>query len=282
MKKAIKYIIPILVVIMIILIIIISKNSKKNEESYAYSEFKNYKEEYVPQKNKYNCNEFSIINMDTEGLLQIYFNNFKIAILEDTEVAFNMLDKEYREKRFGNLESFRKYITSNYNLIRGSSLSSYITKEYGDYTQYVCRDNNGNYYVFRENAIMEYTMLLDTYTIELPEFTEKYYTATEQQKVALNIDRFIQAINSKDYKFAYNCLADSYKNNYFKTQNDFETYIKQNFYEKNTIGYKQFDTEGNVYTYSVILTNEKTGEQINKTFICRLGEGSDFVLSFNK
>lgn len=282
MKKTIKYLIPILLVIMIILIIIISKNSKKNEESYAYSEFKNYKEEYVPQKKKYDCNEFSIIDMDTEGVLQIYFNNFKTAVLEDAEVAFNMLDKEYREKRFGNLESFKEYITSNYNLIRGASLSSYIANEYGNYTQYVCVDSNGNYCIFRETAIMEYTILLDTYTIELPEFTEKYYNATEQQKVALNIDRFIQAINNKDYAYSYNCLADSYKNNYFKTQKDFETYVKQNFYEKNIVGYKQFDTQGELYTYSVILTNPKTGEQLDKTFIMQLGENTDFVLSFNK
>ena len=281
MKKAIKYLIPILLVIMMILIFIINKNSKDTEEN-AYTEFKNYKEEYVPQKKKYDCNEFSIIDMDTEDLLQIYFNNYKTAVLEETETAFNMIDKEYREKRFGNLESFKKYVTTNYNNIRGASLSSYITNEYDNYTQYVCKDSNGNYYIFREKAIMEYTMLLDTYTIELPEFTEKYYTATEQQKVALNIDKFIQAINNKDYKFAYNCLADSYKNNYFKTQSDFETYVKQNFYESSTIGYKQFGTEGELYTYSVILTNKETREQKNKTFIMQLEEGTDFVLSFDK
>ena len=129
---------------------------------------------------------------------------------------------------------------------------------------------------------MEYTLILDTYTIDLPEFLEKYNNSTDQQKVALNIDKFMQAINAKDYKYAYNCLADSFKNNYFKTQEEFENYAKENFYSSNNVEYNEFDTQGDVYTYSVILTDKETSEQKNKTFIVKLEEGTEFVLSFNR
>ena len=161
-------------------------------------------------------------------------------------------------------------------------LSQYLKTKEPDYTQYVCVDQNGNYYIFRETSAMNYTVILDTYTIDLPEFLEKYNTASDQQKVALNIDRFMQAINDKDYKYAYNCLADSFKNNYFKTQAEFESYVKKNFYENSDIKYNEFKTQQDLYTYSVIFTDKKTGEKKNKTFVMQLGEGTKFVLSFNR
>lgn len=282
MKKKIRFLIFVLLILIIVLLFIINKQGKKEEqEVYGDSEFKNYKEEYVEQKKKYGCNEFSLINISTDDLLKMYFNKYKNSILENPEDAFNMLDKEYREKRFGNIEKFKEYITKNYNLIVGTELSSYIADNYDNYTQYVCKDNKGNYYIFRETAVMEYSMLLDTYTIDLPEFAQKYYSATQQQKVALNIEKFIQAINEENYYYAYNCLADSYKNNNFTTQEEFEIYAKEVFYGSD-IEYKVFNTEGEVYTYSVVLTNRNTQEQTNKTFIMQLGERTEFVMSFNK
>ena len=279
MKNKIKYLIIILLIVAILLIFYINKQ-KKDNSTYG-TEFKNYKEEYVAPKTKYECNEFSIINMSTHELLQIYFNNYKNAVLEEPEKAYNLLEKEYREKRFGSIEAYKLYIENNKEKITISAIDSYQVKQDGDNNRYICIDTEGNYYIFNETAVMDYTVILDTYTIDLPEFTEKYNTATEQQKVALNIDKFMQAINDKNYRYAYSCLADSYKNNNFKTLEEFEIYAKQNFYLSSRVGYKQFDILQEVYTYSVILTNEETGEQMNKTFIVQLGEGTEFVLSFN-
>ena len=38
----------------------------------------------------------------------------------------------------------------------------------------------------------------------------------------MNIDKFFQMINRQDYDAAYNCLAQSYRNNYFTTEEEFE------------------------------------------------------------
>ena len=129
---------------------------------------------------------------------------------------------------------------------------------------------------------MNFSIILDTYTIDLPEFTEKYNSANENQKVALNIDKFMTAINAKDYKYAYNCLAGSFKNNYFKTEAEFENYAKANFYESNTVAYNTFETQGDLYTYSVTITDTKTANKKQKTFIMQLGEGTEFVMSFDR
>ncbi len=229
-----------------------------------------------------NNNTFIYNRISEEDLISKYIYYYKTNAVLNSDIAYNLLDKEYREKRFGNIEEYKTYVENNKEKIYSSLLDSYQIKEDGDNTRYICIDQYGNYYIFTENAVMDYTVILDTYTIDLPEFTERYETATEQQKVALNIDKFMQAINNKDYKYAYNCLADSYKNNYFKTQADFENYAKENFYASSTVGYSEFAEEGDVYTYSVVLTDNETEEQMNKTFIMQLGEGTDFVLSFNR
>ena len=279
MKNKIKYLIVILLVVALFLIFYIWKQDKV--DSSLGTEFKNYEEQYIAPKTRYECNEFSIINVTTNELLQMYFNDYKNAVLQEPEKAYNILQEQYREEKFGSFEEYKKYIENNKETITTATLESYQVKD-EETNRYICIDQNGRYYIFDETAIMDYTVILDTYTLDLPEFTEKYEIANEQQKVALNIDRFMQAINDGDYKFAYNCLADSYKNNYFKTQAGFENYAKQNFYENSTIGYKEFNMEGELYTYSVVLTDKKTGEQMNKTFIMQLGEGTEFVLSFDK
>ena len=56
-------------------------------------------------------------------------------------------------------------------------LKSYKIDKNNDYTQYVLIDNLENYYIFRETSVMDYTVILDTYTIDLPEFLEKYENA---------------------------------------------------------------------------------------------------------
>ena len=274
----------ILVIILILIICIIILNKKNNVQNNNYENMYaiNRDSSIISVKNKYECNEFKYMSVTIDELLNIYLNKYKNDISKNLERAYNMLDEDYRNKKFGNIEEFRKYVENNKEDILTTKLTSYQTKTDGENTRYICLSEKGNYYIFNETAVMDFSIILDTYTIDLPEFLEKYNVATDQQKVALNIDKFIQAINNKDYKYAYNCLADSYKNNYFKTELEFENYAKENFYENNTVGYKQFDKEGNLYTYLVILTDKSTGEQKNKTFIMQLGEGTEFVMSFDR
>lgn len=264
-------------------------NIDENNMTFSIEQFDNKDEIYNVKVNIPNeiqekdNNVFSELGLIQEELIQEYINDFKRLALAYPDKLYNdFLDEEYRNKRYGNLEAFRKYISENKDRIESINLEKYQVTDYVGYTQYYAIDENGKYYIFNAENPAKYKILLDTYTIDLPEFTEKYNSATEQQKVALNIDKFMQAINAKDYKYAYGCLADSFKNNYFKTQAEFENYAKENFFEINTIEYNEFNTQGDVYTYSVILKDKSTGDQKAKTFIMRLGEGTDFEMSFNR
>lgn len=248
-------------------------NIKEGDQIYIDSE--------PLESNDYNYFEYRMVT--NEEIVWDYFSQYKSNLLYGNMLdSYNMLDLNYREKKFGNYEGFQKYVQNNIINIIKAKIESYQVKTSNNSNRYICLDQYGNYYIFNETAVMEFSLVLDTYTIDLPEFTEKYNSGTDQQKVALNIDKFIQAINTTDYKYAYNCLADSFKNNYFKTQEEFETYAKENFYARNTVTYNQFDMQGEYYTYSITITNQETSESINKTFIMELGEGTEFKLSFNR
>ncbi|MDO5556000.1 MAG: hypothetical protein Q4G09_05075 [Clostridia bacterium] len=233
------------------------------------------------ENRSYNTFEYSIVS--EEEKIKYYIEEYNNNIKYNAEKAYNSLNKEYRDNRFGSIEKFEEYVSYIMKGINLIVLDKYQTTTTDDYTQYVCIDTNENYYIFRETAPMQYTVILDTYTLDLPEFIEKYNSVNEQGKVALNIQKFTQAINSQDYKYAYNCLSNGFKTNYFNNQQSFETYIKQNLYSNNKIEFVNFSVNGGVYTYKVQFTDkENENSQIReKTFIMQLNEGTGFEMSFD-
>jgi len=225
-------------------------------------------------------NTYTVANINQVDMVSKYLASYKENIIYNPEEAYNLLDKSYREARFGNIEKFKEYVENNKTTLTQATVSKYKMSKTDDYTQYTILDQNENYYIFRETAVMEYSVILDTYSIDLPEFIEQYNEGTEQEKVAMNIDKFIQAINAKDYAFAYSKLSDGFKNNYFKTQASFEKYVKENLYEANEISFNNFNNQANIYTYTTIIKDKTTGQTKQQNFVVKLNEGTKFEMSF--
>jgi len=228
-------------------------------------------------------NAFEYYRITDETLIRNYLGNYKSNVLYNIQDAYELLDEEYRNKRFGSLDSYKMHVTEELSKIKGSLVAKYKINQYNDYVQYVCIDRDENYYIINETAVMEYSLILDTYTLDLPEFLEKYNSTNPQGMVALNIQKFIDSINNKDYKYAYSKLAEGFKNSNFSTLQSFERYIKSNIYEKNKIEYLDFKEEGSVYTYKIIFSdaNSENTPTKTKTIIMQLQEGTGFVLSFD-
>ena len=131
---------------------------------------------------------------------------------------------------------------------------------------------------------MQYAVILDTYTIDLPEFKEKYTNATAEQKVLLNIQKFFEAINNKDYKYAYHKLDNTFKANNFTGLEQFENYIKTNFFEQNKLAANEAEIQGDNYLYKITISDATSQDKntVTKTFVMQLKEGTDFVMSFSK
>lgn len=225
------------------------------------------------EKNEINIYDYKNITDENyvRGLLLKYQNE----VLFDEETAYNNLDEEYREKRFGSLDNFKEYAKNN--IIRNVKLklAKYQINNYDDYTEYVCLDNDGNYYIFNEKSIMNYGLLLDTYTVNVPQFIKKYENGNNQLKVGMNIDKILSAIKENDYNYIYSKLDDTYKNNNFNTVEEFKAYIQSIFVSDN-VSYSEFKDLGGVYTYKLLIDNNES----NITVIMKLLDNDDFVMSF--
>jgi hypothetical protein len=86
------------------------------------------------------------------------------------------------------------------------------------------------------------------------------------------VDLFIKMINDVNYQGAYKVLSNEFKNNYFKTQEDFENYVKSTFFNYNFLSAKEIKQEGNVYLYKTEIASgiNKAALIIEKTFIINL------------
>ena len=112
---------------------------------------------------------------------QMLLKNYQYLIENDIKLAYEKLDNQYRTKKFSNVERYTQYI--NNIGIKQAKVMQYQKSVYNDYTQYVVLDENGRYYIFKESSVMNYSVLLDIYTVELQEFTDKYNSAKGEEKV---------------------------------------------------------------------------------------------------
>ena len=240
-------------------------------------------------------NGYNIINTvstDDRTVAKEVFYNYKNSILYDTENAYQMLEETYRVKKFGNFEKYKMYVQNNYENIKNSVATQYQVVEHKDMKEYVCLDQNNNYYIFDILTDGNYKVYLDTYIIDLPQFTEKYNKANAQEKVALNINKFIAALNAQDYKYIYSKLADSFKSNYFENEESLKEYLVNNLYENNEVECEEFAQEGTIYTYKIKVTKIISEEEKEMYYgknapsqymniVMQLNEGTDFIMSFS-
>ena len=206
------------------------------------------------------------------------------------------MSKEYREKRFVNLENFKKYVENNKEEIKNIDITQYLVNGLEDYTEYVGKDQYGNLYIFKEKAVMDYTIELDDYTLDYEdkEFLEEYNSSTDQYKVANNINKIVKMINNRDYLSIYNVLDETFRETEFGSIEKFEEYMRRAFPEHYEVNYEKFDKEDEgIYSQNIILTEimikdeddeyqeGDEGDIVQKTILMKIGDNTDFTISFN-
>ena len=233
--------------------------------------------------NKNDYNMYKNQNITNEYVTNEYFVLLKRLMLSDPDMAYTLMKEEYKNSRFGNINEFRNYINNNRQEILKIDMKQYLVNNYENYIEYVAKDQFGNLYIFDENEDKSIDIKFDTYTLKSEVFTNKYIKSTDEGKVQMNIDKFIQMINRHDYITSYNCIADSFKNNYFKTQEEFQNYIENNFYSYNKFEFKSCEKKAaDIYVCKVQLTDymNENSEIKEINVIMQLGDNLDFKMSF--
>ena len=218
-------------------------------------------------------------------IAQQYMKAYKDMFLTNAEIAYNHLDEAYREKRFQNVEEYQKYIEKNLEELSEVQLNQYLVNNYEDYTEYVCTDDNNNYYIFKEKSPMNFTLLLDTYTLESEKFTTEYNKVNDQHKVMMNIDKWVQMLNNRDYKAAYEVLDKTFREENFGTVDDFEEYMRTIYPYFYDLEFGELEEEEGLYIQQITLKNKNDVQDTGREqhIIMQLEKGTtNFVMSFRR
>ena len=265
------------------------KISMEEYKNYVQEILKNDNEEKVEvsaskiteiKSNEYNAFKIKNYNELINSTIENYLNYYYYLQQTDKQSAYDLLNKEYREARFGDVNNYYQYLQNN-----NSREISYM-KEYteGSTNKFIAVNKFGDYYIFIETAPMKFSIMLDSYTIPLTETTTKYNSATNEQKACMCLEQVKEMLNNKDYKTIYNHLNSTYKNNNFETQDKFTSYMKEKFYDINNFKYESYQVSNNSYIINVKVSDD-TDESKNFTmsFVVKLADSIDkFEMSFEK
>lgn len=193
-----------------------------------------------------------------------------------------MLDINYNNKRFENFDNFKDYIRENIEEIQKSSLAKYKIQNFDDYKEYLCIDNYGNYYIFKEDSAMDYTVLLDQYTIDDEIFINQYVQKSNATKAQMNLNKFNQMLNRGDYSAAYEKLNDEFRKKYFEDEKSFKEYVLKNLFRYNQFDYKEISGQDKEYKIKTEIKNmlKLDDEGIFKRFKINLSN-NNFDISFD-
>ena len=285
--------------------IAVNSDYELTEEFYLYVILDNKNETFAiePINNISDISKIEIINEDQNiekngintytdyspslsDILNNYITRYKTLALAVPDIAYNYLDEQYREKRFGNVENFKQYVQENRNTIKQTRAVAYLSeylynKEF--VIEYKIYDQFGRIYVFDEKDELNYKIKLDTYTIMSDEDYNYYINATNLEKVEANIDDFFQMINARDYTAAYSVLSDGFKSTYFKTESSFESFMKQTLYDNCQIDFGNFsDKISGVFTQYVEIKNgnNNNDKKIRMNIVMQLEGETGYKLSF--
>lgn len=240
-------------------------DEEKNNESIIQNEY----------------NEFEFKEYSEEDIIRELFYNYKYLMLDDVENAFNLLEEKYKSKRFDNdLNEFREYINEQTTKIENSTFIQYAEIEDN---KYVVQDDLGNQYIFDIKDFYNYTVKLDIYTVLDEYFIQQYNEANKESKAHTNVDIFLQMINSKDYKQAYEKVGDKIKENNLNSIDKFKEYMSDNFYSTNYLEVNDIEQndDGN-YIVNVTLKDNvsSVANSMKKSLIIQLMEDNDFRIIF--
>lgn len=219
------------------------------------------------------------INATETYIVSQYFSEYRTKMINDTKKAYELLNEKYRQQKYGSYEKFEEYIKNNQENILYASIDKYQITEHDGAKEYVCVDTNGKYYIFMESNLTNYEVVLDTYTIDLPEFLEKYNKNSDEIKCGMNIQKLFDAINDGDYSYVYSKLDSTFKQNNFSNEEAFKRYA-ETYLKNKELKFEKCEKDGQIYIYNITLTEDNQNTE-TKNFIMKLLENTDFVFSFN-
>ena len=239
----------------------------------------------IEKTDQNNLNRFKIKKNESASIKEIY-ERIKFDINYDLNHLYNLIDEEYKNIRFtNNSDKFSSYIKSNKEKYLTNSIYGYQKYDLDWYTQFLVTFENDDIILINMVDIMNYSIQFDSYTTVIPIYSEIYNFSFPHIRAQYCIDRVKQAIDDKNYEFVYAKLNPVQKNNYYKNYNDFVSFIKTAFYEKNEFEYGKYTQISDIIYQYVVEVKDETKKN---TYVKKLNisvtfkENDDFSISITQ
>lgn len=226
--------------------------------------------------NKYVYNRIS----DRE-VMEKYIVYYENLIKNNPKKAYELLNEEYKEKRFNTYNKFTEFIKKRKETLNDIKIVGVKTYKNNEIEKYILTDQNNMNYIIEETSPMNFNIQLDDYTISNEENEKEYIYATDLEKVQLDVDKFINILSNYDYESAYSLLSEEYKINNFETLSKYIKFLEKNFYNNRIYSIENIERDLQDYIVTVkVKENDRTAseEKINKIAIS-LGEKADFTMA---
>lgn len=106
---------------------------------------------------------------------------------------------------------------------------------------------------------------------------------SERQRMEFYFSEFMDYIENGKYQEAYNLLYPEFKENYFKTLDDFKKYVNKLYPEFVSFSYNDIERQGNIYVLMITVINpylNKIEAKKSQRIVIKENNFNDFVLSF--
>lgn len=227
-----------------------------------------------------NYNKFEIYegNQGIKNIIENYAKYYYFLEMTDSSSAYNLLNTEYKNKKYGNYSEYQKskLLWKNIDI---QYVKQTVEK---DKTLYIGIDKSGTYYIFLEKFPMEYEIMLDSYTIPLTETVDKYTSSGSVEKVCMCLENIKEMLNLRDYKTLYEYMNTTFKQNNYSTIDSFQRYVDSKYYSNNNFEYESYNVSGDSYIVKVKVSNASdTNSYFEINYVVKLNTSlNDFEYSF--
>lgn len=118
---------------------------------------------YTMNPKTYDVNEYNLVNINDRQLAAIYLNDYRNYLKNNIDQAYELLNEEYRSKKFNNIQEFKDYINSIN--INNMSVEKYNISDDKKIIDVYISDNDR--FIFKIKNILEYEVYLDDTTVEI-------------------------------------------------------------------------------------------------------------------
>lgn len=106
---------------------------------------------------------------------------------------------------------------------------------------------------------------------------------SERERMEYYFSEFMEYIENGKYQEAYDLLYPEFKDNYFKTLDDFKKYVNKTYPDFVSFSYNNIDRQGYIYVLTITVINpdvSKDEAKKSQRIVIKENDFNDFVLSF--